>query len=437
MKPCQTPPSDAVLQRFLALHPKAIDLSLGRIRELLARLENPQEHLPPLFHIAGTNGKGSTIAFLEACLKASGQRVHAYTSPHLLRFAERVRLDGREIEEAHLYRLLRRCEDANDGRPITWFEITTAAAFLAFAETPADVLLLEVGLGGRLDATNVVPAPEICAITPIGLDHQQHLGNSIAAIAGEKAGIFKPGSMAVSAPQRRPAQQVLDAAADKLKIPLWRHGKEWHIKRSGEKMRYEDAQGALMLPLPALAGEHQIVNAGLALAALRCSALGGDIDGEALARGMRTARNPARLQRIARGALAEAAGANNELWLDGGHNPHAARALAEAMEALRPSKPLHLVVGMLGSKHARGFFAPFRGRANSVATVTIPEQENAASAESLAGHARAAGLRARACSDAREAIRAVSAGGGAQGCRILVCGSLHLAGYCLGLAECG
>ena len=226
--------NEAILERFIALHPKVIDLSLVRVKALLERLGNPHEHLPSVFHVAGTNGKGSTIAFLNACLQADGRRVHAYTSPHLVDFNERIRLNGKAIHPERLYQLLHHCEEVNDGNAITYFEITSVAAFLAFREIPADVLLLEVGLGGRLDATNVVASPEICVITPIGLDHQQFLGESIEEIATEKAGILKEGIGAVIAPQEKAALQAIETRAEKLNAPLYRYGKEWHIARQGD-----------------------------------------------------------------------------------------------------------------------------------------------------------------------------------------------------------
>ena len=423
--------SEAILQRFVSLHPKAIDLSLDRVEALLARLGNPHKHLPPVFHVAGTNGKGSSIAFLDACLQAGGYATHAYTSPHLLRFAERIRLNGKDIDEAHLYQLLRHCEEVNGGGNITYFEITSVAAFLAFSQTDADALLLEVGLGGRLDATNVVARPEVCVITPIGLDHQQFLGENIEAIATEKAGILKSEVGAVIAPQETAALHIIEARAKEINAPLWRYEKEWRVSQKEDALLYEDESGSLSLPLPGLAGAHQLINAGAAIAALRHSRFS-NITTEALARGIASARWRGRLQRIEHGALFDALGGSGELWLDGGHNPAAARVLRAAMEEMnrqRPNKPLHLVVGMMDTKDAQGFFAAFAGLARSVATVAIPEEERSVAAERLITEARAAGLEGQACDSLASAC---SAG---EGCRVLLCGSLYLAGKAL--EQCG
>lgn len=418
--------NEAILKRFIALHPKIIDLSLTRVEALLERLGNPHEHLPPVFHVAGTNGKGSTIAFLDACLQADGRRVHAYTSPHLVDFNERIRLNGKAIHPERLYQLLHHCEEVNNGNAITYFEITSAAAFLAFRKTPADVLLLEVGLGGRLDATNVVARPEICAITPIGLDHQQFLGESIEEIAAEKAGILKEGIGAVIAPQEKAALQTIETHAEKLNAPLYRYGKEWRVARQDDGLLYEDERGIVELPLPGLFGTHQIINAGVAVAALRHSSFA-KINVNALRHGVEQARWRARLQRLEDGALFEAVG-KGELWLDGGHNPAAACILREAMEAMdkaRPNKPLHLVVGMMDTKDAQGFFAEFRDLARSVATVPILTEQRSASAKSLLTEAQTVGIKGEAFDSPLEACRA------GKGCRVLLCGSLYLAGYVL------
>ena len=418
--------NEAILKRFLALHPKIIDLSLTRVETLLERLGNPHEHLPPVFHVAGTNGKGSTIAFLDTCLQANGQHVHAYTSPHLVRFNERIRLDGEAIHPKRLYQLLHHCEMINGGDAITYFEITSAAAFLSFRETPADVLLLEVGLGGRLDATNVIARPEICVITPVGLDHQQFLGESIEEIAAEKAGILKEGVGAVIAPQKTTASQIIESRAEELNAPLYRYGKEWHISRQGDGLLYEDERGVVELPLPGLFGAHQIINAGVAVAALRYSRFA-DINVDALRHGVERVRWCARLQRLESGALFEAVG-EGELWLDGGHNPAAARVLREAMEEMnkvRPNKPLHLVVGMMDTKDAQGFFVEFKDLVQSIATVPIPEEQRSASAKSLLEEAQTVGIKGEAFESLLEACRV------GEGCRVLLCGSLYLAGYVL------
>lgn len=423
-------PADTAFRRLESLHPKSIDLSLERLAALLRRLDNPQERLPPTFHIAGTNGKGSTLTFMDACLRAAGFLPHAYTSPHLVSATERIRLRGSDIAEERLLALLHRCESVNAGAPITLFEIITAAAFLAFAETPGDALLLEVGLGGRLDATNLIAQPEVAVITPVSLDHQSFLGDDIATIAGEKAGILKPGAPAVVSRQMPDALRVMETRARALDIDLWRQGYEWRVARRGDALAYEDPLGALTLPLPALVGPHQMDNAGTALAALRRSRFASALTPAHLARGIASAKWPARLQRLHSmgGVGGDAPHEKQELWLDGGHNPSAARALADAMaemETQRPGKRLHLVVGMMRGKDAPGFFAPFRALAPSVATLAIPDEENAMPAEELARIALSCDLPARPCASLADAIRADG------NARILICGSLYLAGHIL------
>ena len=327
-----TPQSDIVLARLTRLHPKLIDLSLGRIEGLLAALGNPQDRLPPVIHVAGTNGKGSTVATLRACLEAGGWRVHAYTSPHLVRFHERIRLAGELIGEDRLILLLEECEGANRGAPITYFEITTAAALLAFARVPADFVLLETGLGGRLDATNVVKHPAATAITPISLDHQAFLGDTIAAIAGEKAGILKAGAPAVIGPQMPEAAAVFDARAAEIGAPLYRFGREWRCMADNGGMRYEGPHWRCDLPLPSLLGGHQIVNSGAAIACLE-QLTAFPIAADTIAQGLRHIDWPARLQRLGRGPLSEALPEGWELWLDGGHNPGAGEVLAAAVSS--------------------------------------------------------------------------------------------------------
>jgi len=419
---------DAVLNRLLGLHPKLIDLSLDRVRRLLAALGEPQERLPPVIHVAGTNGKGSTIAFLRAMLEAGGYRVHAFTKPHLRRFNERIRLTGALIGDDELEALLQECERANAGAPITYFEITTAAAFLAFARHPADLLLLETGLGGRFDATNVIARPAVTAITPISLDHQHFLGDTVAAIAGEKAGILKTARPAVLAPQPPEAQAVLEARAGSLGAPLFRAGSEWRIAATDRGLHYEGERWpSLYLPPPGLAGPHQYVNAGTALACLdRLEAFA--LDPAALAAGLRKVEWPARLQRLTQGRLAQCLPRGWELWLDGAHNAGGGAALAE-MAAQWRDRPLHLVFGMLASHDAKAFLAPLAPLAASLSAVAIPGEPNALSAEETAAVARALGLPATACQDIAQAIE--RAGAGAAPGRVLICGSLYLAGRVL------
>jgi dihydrofolate synthase/folylpolyglutamate synthase len=416
--------SDRVLERLTTLHPKVIDLTLGRVERLLGALDHPERHLPPVIHVAGTNGKGSVVAMIRAGLEAGGHRVHVYTSPHLARFHERIRLGGALIDEDRLIALLERCEAANGGAPITFFEITTAAAFLAMAETPADYTLLEVGLGGRLDATNVVDRPRLCAITPVSLDHQQYLGETLPEIAGEKAGILKPGVPCVVGVQAPEALAAIESRAARVGAALEIANHDWQVWEEHGRMAFLDAAGLLDLPLPNLIGAHQVANAGIALAALR--ALGAD--DAACAAGVTHAEWPARLQRLRQGPLVDAAG-GAELWLDGGHNPAAGVALAEALTRLAP-RPLHLVTGMLRTKDAAGFLRPLAPLARSLRAVTIPGEAATLAAEETVAAALAAGFtEVVAAESAAEAVAALAAA--EPSARILICGSLYLAGQVL------
>jgi dihydrofolate synthase / folylpolyglutamate synthase len=422
-----------VLARLGGLHPKRIDtvdantLSLDRMERLLAALGNPQDRLPPVVHVAGTNGKGSAVATMRACLEAAGCRVHVFTSPHLVRFNERIRVAGELIEDDALVALLDQCERANAGEPITFFEVATCAAFLAFSRTPADVALLEVGLGGRLDTTNVVRRPAVTAITPVSLDHQAFLGPTVAAIAGEKAGILKPGVPAVIGPQEEEAETVIEARAAALGAPLYRWGKEWHCARSGQGMRYEGPRWRMDLPLPSLPGAHQIANAGTAIACLE-QLSGIALAPEAVTAGLRNIKWPGRLQRLQRGPLLAILPAGWELWLDGGHNPSAGQALAE-MAAGWQDRPLDLVVGMLNTKGPSGFLAPLAPHVRSLYAVAIPGEENPHPAAEIATAARRLGIETREAASVGAALREIAARPGPA--RVLICGSLHLAGWVL------
>ena len=405
---------------MLELHPKLIDLTLDRVHRLLEATGHPERALPPVIHVAGTNGKGSTLAMIRAGLEAGGETCHVYTSPHLARFHERIRLAGTLIAEDALSQILDDCLAANGSTPITFFEITTVAAFLAFARTPADWTLLEVGLGGRLDATNVIDTPRLTIITPVDLDHQQFLGETVAAIAGEKAGILKRGVPCVVAPQHEDALEVIEARAAKLGAPLLVHGQHWHVTTEHGRLVYQDEDGLLDLPLPVLPGPHQVQNAGTALAALR--ALGkGDAAAEAA---MTRAEWPARMQRLRHGPLVEAAG-SCELWLDGGHNPAGGRAVAATLRGM-PSRPTHLVCGMLGTKDVQGYLAPLAQVADSLTAVTIPDSDATLPADVTAGHARAVGLPAATAETTLAAVTQLAAAH--PGARLLICGSLYLAG---------
>jgi dihydrofolate synthase / folylpolyglutamate synthase len=419
--------SDAVLARLSRLHPKLIDLSLGRVEGLLAALGNPHEKLPPVIHVAGTNGKGSAVATMRACLEAGGYRVHAYISPHLVRFHERIRIAGKLIEEDRLIELLEECERANGGTPITYFEITTAAAFLAFARTRADIVLLETGLGGRLDATNVIRHPAATAITPISLDHQAFLGDTIAVIAGEKAGILKPGSPAIIGPQPLEAEAVFAARAGQVGAPLFRFGREWRSEASGEGMRYEGPHWRFDLPLPSLPGAHQIANSGTAIACIE-QLSGFEITRDAVANGLRHIDWPARLQRLTHGPLVEIMPRGWELWLDGGHNPGAGEVLGAAVSRWH-DRPLYLVAGMLNTKNAAGFLTPLAPHVRSLYAVTIPGEENPLPSAAIAAAARSVGLAAQESPSTATAVATISAE--PTPARILICGSLHLAGTVL------
>ena len=422
--------SDAILTRLLSLHPKIIDLSLDRMHSILGRLGNPQERLPPVIHVAGTNGKGSTVAYLRAMLKAAGLRVHCYTSPHLVKFHERIRVAGELISEPDLTALLEECETANGNAPITFFEITTAAAFLAFSRTPADYLILEVGLGGRLDATNVVDRPKLSVITAIDYDHQQYLGITLTLIAREKAGILKRKVPAIIGVQPDEARAEIERVAERAAAPLQIANQDWQCFEQHGRLVFQDEGGLLDLPLPHLQGRHQVDNAGNAIAAIRALA-DGRIADHHIAEGLKSVTWPARMQRLGPGALWTLVPADAELWLDGGHNPSAARALAQAFSDLndRHSRPLVLIWGMLNTKDTGSFIGAFSGIAHRAVTLTIPEEENAVAAETLAQAARGKGLAAETAASLEDALRQASLTTPAP--RILICGSLYLAGRVL------
>ncbi len=418
-----SPSSDAILDRMMALHPKIIDLTLDRVWRLLAALDNPQVKLPPVIHIAGTNGKGSTQAMIRAGLEGAGHAVHAYTSPHLARFHERIRLVGELISEPDLTAVLDECYAANGGENITYFEITTCAALLAFSRTKADYTLLEVGLGGRLDATNVIERPELTVITPVSIDHEQFLGDTLGKIAAEKAGIIKPGVPCIVGPQQDKALEVIEYTAARLGAPLLVHGQHWHVHTENGRLIYQDETGLRDLPMPNLLGAHQIENAGAALAALRHLQMGDDAYEAAVAK----AEWPARMQRLKTGPLVEQA-PQAELWLDGGHNAAAGTALAEVLASL-PERPTHLICGMLNTKDVTGYLAPLAQRADSLTAVSIPGEQNTLSADETAAAAAMVNLAATTADSVTDALAAITAQ--TPDARILICGSLYLAGNIL------
>ena len=419
-------PTDAVLERLTALHPKLIDLGLDRTKRLLAALGNPERALPPVIHVAGTNGKGSTIAFMQSIAQAAGLRVHVYSSPHLVSFSERIVLDGTPIGEDALLAILEECEAANDGAPVTFFEITTAAAFVAFSRTPADLLLLETGLGGRFDSTNVLAAPAATVITPVSMDHMSFLGETIAEIAFEKAGILKPGVPCVVAPQQAEALRVIEARAQDIDAPLSIAGIDWSSEPVAGGMVYRDKDGDIHLPEPSLIGAHQGVNAGTAIAALRCWKPG--FWGlEDFSKGVSTAFWPGRLQRLESGALAKKLPAGWQLWLDGGHNPAAGAALAETVSDW-PDGPVVLIVAMQENKDAAGFLAPLAGAADGLIAIDLPGDTPGHAADEIVRIVTGQGLHTSTAPSLEDALSTAAQGPAG---RVLVCGSLYLAGEVL------
>ena len=422
------PSSDVLLDRLLQLHPKLIDLTLDRVWRILAALGDPQNKIAPVIHVAGTNGKGSTLAMVRAGLEAAGERVNTYTSPHLVRFHERIRLGPELISEQHLASLLEECEQANDGTAITFFEITTAAALLAFARNPADYTLLEVGLGGRLDATNVIDRPAVTAITPVSIDHQQFLGETLREIAGEKAGILKRDVPCIVGPQVVEALEAIEEKAEQIGAPLRVHGRDWLVRTEHGRLVYQDEAGLLDLDPPRLAGAHQTTNAGTAIAILR--ELGAS--DSACQAALRDATWPARIQRLSDGALPALLPEGCELWLDGGHNAAAGEALAAVLDDwhARHPMPVHAVAGMLKTKSAVDFLRPLAPRIESLAAVAIPESESSFSADELSEISAGLGVMSNPAASIQAALSSVAER--LEGpSRVLICGSLYLAGEVL------
>ncbi len=415
---------DGIVARLHGLHPRLIDLSLDRLITLLAKLGDPQNRLPPIIHVGGTNGKGSTCAFLRAMGEAAGMRVHVYTSPHLVRFNERIRVAGEIVSDADLFAAMEEIERINGAAPITIFEVITAAAFHLFAASPAELCVLEVGLGGRGDATNVIPPPAACAIASISLDHRELLGPTLHVIAREKAGIMKRGVPLVTGEQPDEVIAVLEAESERTGAVLLKRGRDWTIASTGAGLRFEDRRGGIDLPFPSLSGPHQYDNAGIAIAALRAAAVG--VPNDAMARGIAAAEWPARLQRLS-GTLMSTLPDGWELWLDGGHNPGAGVALAAHLDGWR-DRPVHLVVGMKQAKDSAEFLRPLIPRAASVWAVAEPEQHSALPVEAIVA---ASGGVARPGPLVTDALRNIPRGDGPA--RVLICGSLYLAGEVLKL----
>ena len=427
-----TATSDIVLERVMRLHPKIIDLELSRVERLLKLVGHPEQTLPPVVHVAGTNGKGSVIAYLRAMLEAAGKRAHVYTSPHLVRFHERIRLAGKLIEEQALVDLIEECERANGGDPITFFEITTVAAFLAFSRAPADILLLETGLGGEFDATNVIGSPLATIIMPISFDHMQFLGESLAKIAAAKAGILKQGRPAIVAQQPPEAAAVVEARATALSAPLWRCGSEWNFEIGDGGFTYRDAKGAIKLPRPVLPGRHQYGNAAAAVAATRWLQEFA-LSERAIAAGLTGAVWPARMQRLKRGPLVDLLPQGWELWLDGGHNADAGQVIAGMIEEWQQiaRKPVSLIFGMLTSKDPLAFLRHLTPVVEDLSAVGIPGDHASIAVPDAVDFARQAGLSAEGYDSPAAALAAIIARHGSAARRVLICGSLYLAGTVL------
>lgn len=425
----------ALIDALSAIHPKGYDLSLDRIRRVLERLGHPEQRIPPAFHVAGTNGKGSTLAFVRAILEASGKTVHVHTSPHLVHWHERFRIGaaggGRLVGDAELARAISRVAQANGGEPITIFEILTAAMFVLFSEQPADYCAVEVGLGGRFDATNVIDRPLVSIIAPISLDHQAQLGDTVEKIACEKAGIIKPGCPVVIGPQSGSVTEVLRSIAAERGAPAMIAGQDFSFFEQAGRLVYQDGSGLIDLPLPRLRGRHQLANAATAIAAVRHAGL--QLSDEAIEAAMHAVTWPGRLERLKPGRLTALAPAATEIWIDGGHNPAAGMAVATELAELedRSPMPVVLIAGMLTTKDPVGFFSTFAGLAERVLTVPIHDSEAGHDPDALAGLARAAGLSAEAAGSVTEALEMVAQLHGDAPVRVMITGSLYLLGEVL------
>jgi dihydrofolate synthase/folylpolyglutamate synthase len=425
-----------LIARLSTLHRQPIDLGLERMRRLLERLGHPERNLPPVIHVAGTNGKGSTVAFLRAILEAAGLRVHVFTSPYLVRINECYRIGraggGALVDDDELRKIFEHCECVNAGEPITLFEIETAVAFDLFARHSAELVLLEVGLGGRLDATNVIEAPAASVISPISMDHTEFLGDSLAMIAREKAGIIKRGAPVICAEQADEASAVIEQCAKRMHAPLHRAGQEWHVNVERGRLVYQDDRGLMDLAAPRLFGRHQFDNAGLAIATLR--ALDAfKVEPSAFEAGIVNAEWPARMQRLSSGPLVDQGPQGGEIWLDGGHNAEGGRVAAAALGDLeeRVSRPLVVIVGMMANKDAAAFLANFAGLTRHIIAVRIPDRENAMPPDRLADAARALGMRVESSASVDAALRSLAGLAYEVPPRILITGSLYLAGHVL------
>ena len=424
---------DRILERLLKLHPKLIDLSLSRLKKLLDSLGNPEENLPPIIHVAGTNGKGSTVATLAAIYKSAGYRVHIYTSPHLVRFTERIVVSGNEVSKNYLEELLIECEDANNGESITFFEITTAAAMLAFSRNPADLLLLEVGLGGRFDATNVIETPTLSVITPVSMDHQDFLGNTIDEIAFEKAGILKPSVPAIIGPQTNEALNVIKRRALELGSSAYIFGEDWNISPANNQLMFKIGSKSSIVPRPNLLGDHQIQNAGCALASIKLLNSQFPVSPQEIDMGLVSINWPARLQKLKEGNFIENLLEDVEIWIDGGHNQDAAKAIASTLRDWRTASPeisIHMVFGALNNRCPQNFLQYFTNVIDTIRAVDIPGETNALSTLEIETAARECGLKAYPAKGISPAITDIISNSSGKR-RILICGSLYLAGAVL------
>ena len=424
---------DRILERLLKLHPKLIDLSLSRLKKLLGRLGNPEENLPPVIHVAGTNGKGSTVATMAAIYRSAGYRVHIYTSPHLVSFTERIVISGSEISKNYLEELLLECENANNGENITFFEITTAAAMLAFSRNPADLLLLEVGLGGRFDATNVIERPMLSVITPVSMDHQDFLGNTIDEIAFEKAGILKPSVSAIIGPQTNEALNVIKSRALELGSSAYVFGEDWNISPANNQLMFKMGSKSSIVPRPNLLGDHQIQNAGCALASVKLLNGQFPVSPQEIDMGLVNINWPARLQKLKEGNLIENLLEDVEIWIDGGHNQDAAKAIASTLRDWRTVSPeisIHMVFGALNNRCPQNFLQYFTNVIDTIRAVDIPGETNALSASQIETAALECGLKAYSSKGISSAITDIISNSSGKR-RILICGSLYLAGAVL------
>lgn len=430
--------ADQEIERLMSLHPKGFDLSLDRIRRLLARLDNPERHMPPVIHIAGTNGKGSAAAFSRALLEASGRSVHVHTSPHLVNWHERYRIGGRDggdlVSDAMLADAVRRVADANRGETITVFEILTAVMFVLFSENPADAAVVEVGLGGRFDATNVIDDPAVSVIMPVSLDHEAYLGDRVELIAAEKAGIIKPRRpVVIGAQEYDAARDVLVDTAARLGCPVHIYGEDFLAYEENGRLIYQDETGLLDVSLPRLSGRHQFANAAAAIAAVR--AAGFEVGHSAVDRAMGAVDWPGRMQRLPMGRLQELAPEGAEIWIDGGHNPGAGSAIAEALaeQEERVPRPLFLISGMINTKDQTGYFRAFEGMARHVFTVPVEHSDAGVPAAELSARAQEAGLSAEPVSSVANALMLLRETWSEDEAppRILICGSLYLIGAVL------